>query len=309
MLIDHPASARVLEFAESHAPPFLVMEGSGSAPLGDSLRDRVPMPEAEAVSLVLSLAWATAEAHRLGLTHGGISTGHGRDVAREAAHLDFTGTLTGPAAPAFQRPVRRRSRAWPGPALAAGWLDRGDRPPSAGCGFEGNPGLRLGRVGRDAWDRSAASRDARGRAVRPPGGPRSGRKAGGHGRRDAVHAADRDDGVGGRREGGSNRRGRRPRFPLLGSGVGAGFSLSSSGPANGSRVVNLDVLTRENLGRYRLLEKIGQGGMGSVFRGEDRADGTVVALKVLRPEWPRSPGPCGDFARRRGFWARSTTRS
>jgi eukaryotic-like serine/threonine-protein kinase len=38
---------------------------------------------------------------------------------------------------------------------------------------------------------------------------------------------------------------------------------------------------RESLGRYRLLQKIGQGGMGAVFRAEDRADGTIVALKML----------------------------
>tara|TARA_R110002073_G_scaffold8027_18_gene44855 strand:- start:18665 stop:22267 length:3603 start_codon:yes stop_codon:yes gene_type:complete len=40
--------------------------------------------------------------------------------------------------------------------------------------------------------------------------------------------------------------------------------------------------TPEQLGRFRLIEKIGEGGMGAVFRATDLADGELVAVKLLR---------------------------
>ncbi len=43
------------------------------------------------------------------------------------------------------------------------------------------------------------------------------------------------------------------------------------------------------LGRFRVLEKLGEGGQGVVYRAIDTADETVVALKTLRPEWASRP--------------------
>jgi hypothetical protein len=42
-------------------------------------------------------------------------------------------------------------------------------------------------------------------------------------------------------------------------------------------------------GRFLLLERVGTGGMGSVYRAFDRLDERAVALKVLRPEVPANP--------------------
>src|SRR5262249_12757243 len=51
------------------------------------------------------------------------------------------------------------------------------------------------------------------------------------------------------------------------------------------------------LGNYLLLDKVGQGGFGSVFKARHRRMQRVVALKVLLPELMREPQVLQRFQR------------
>jgi eukaryotic-like serine/threonine-protein kinase len=279
--LDDPAALRVIENALEHDSPYVVMEWAGTTTLTDAVTAGASTTGVPTMELVRSVSGALMKAHRLGLAHGELSPSQVLVSPESRPKLDFSGLLVGypresdsgatvaaTGCDAHFEPrggAAERSADLFGLGSLITWLLRSgnERFQTQGDG-PGADGVELLRqiarelTADDEADRLTADlvheRLARFTSPMDVTGQWSHPPETIAASILASRPGDRECQVG-----------RSPSEPfLLDSGSG-------------------------QLGRYRLLEKIGEGGQGVVYRALDPTDGAIVAIKVLRMETARNP--------------------
>ncbi len=273
--LSQPSALKVLELELNDEAPRAILEWAGETTFASASSGRLPATEHAAVELLLPLAGALAEAHRLGSAHGRLGPDQVFLSDSGDAKLDFTGVSAGfppeakqsIASNAFEVKTEAanladlRSADLHGLGVLINWLQassddpaRGDLRPNTSRDDSQLGKLACELMAFDPAERPSAQEVVArlGRILRPFDATGDWSEPDDHSRQGGTLVLATDD---------------SRKIAALAQKPSASFFESNA-----------------SLGRYRLLDKLGEGGQGVVYRALDPADQTVVAIKVLRSD-------------------------
>ena len=280
----------ILAYEPKSETPFVVLPEFSGRKMREELGAQLPLTSNRALQIVSQVATALVAAHRVGLAHGAISPEHisisetatekppscqicfvttppsnRDDFAEDIRQLgDLWLWLTGSDVPAEQSALRDDMR-------TADPLDRPRADELAGR-LADWIGSNTGKGGGTLVVSDSGSVDS-------PGGGTNILSAA-----EIMESLARD----GAAESMISSRSDAARSPLKSQAL-------SKTPRPTAGVDPL--LARQQLGRFKLLNKLGEGGMGAVWKAEDPLDGRAVAIKVLRSELAKDEAALRRFQR------------
>jgi serine/threonine protein kinase/class 3 adenylate cyclase len=267
--LDHSSARRVLELGLDHDPAYAVLEPGGGKCLATELAGTVPLALGDGLAIGVELAEVLAAAHRLGLAHGHLRPTTIRRRVDSTLLLDFTslgpiGIPTGVAEieVACRPPEQPRGTADDCPAdvfaLAAllVWLLTGKT-------VRGGSASENALLPLDTLPVTISSQ------LEPL----------------LLKMLATDPGERARLATIVEPLTRLKKATETGAALAVTSAIAVEAEPVARERAPSTIKQRGRLGRFRIVELLGQGGMGEVYRGEDPADGTTVAIKVLRADW------------------------
>ncbi len=289
-MLRHDAAAKVIDHNLDLSPPLVVLETQGSQSLLDN-RAEIAASLGRSLAVAKDISASLSEAHRLGMVHGSMGPLEVRFTAEGRTQIDFSGL----------RETRSNGSAENAPLFDAGeeadasladgmsndvlntgrllvWLFTGEALPTGqteACRERLRqwsrrmhaPDGALNELAESLADSLSSDPERRPLAA----DLNTAIDRAGHYLSETlgVQAADLETSPGGQD---TMEVGRLADLEQTGAPTVAGQSRNHAALESGSE-----------LGRFRILQKLGQGGMGAVYKAEDKASGGTVAIKVMKP--------------------------